>query len=809
MGNTTVVASGVKQQADAGAKELYNLVDLKGGGELVELMKRARWTKNFKEIDDKIAEVKNFLYDEGRGKKIPIVDLVMMRSQERDSRKPKIGKDKRLKERDLALIDMNFPDAEANYFRNKPADTNLPDRKYRVECWDINQRGTVGENILHMCVLLSTAIHADLAKRLIKAYPKLLNDIYLKDEYYGESALHFAIVNEDPAMVKFLLDHGADYHQRATGNFFTPDDQKESRTDSLEHEWVDLCEKTDYVGHVYYGEYPLSFAASLGQEECVRLLLAKGANPNLQDTNGNTVMHMLVIHDKKQLQTESRNNGLISSKSSGAPLTEMFDLLLNMGGKLDIKNRQGLTPLTLSAKLPRKEMYEHILEKVRAVMWIYGNVTCAGYPLKYIDTISETGEINKDSVLSLVVYGEQENHLSMMDGLVVNLLKEKWVTFARFRFYRRFLAFITYFIIFLVAFALRPGEDKCPGTVQTFNQTGNGMTNTTSAPADPCFLLKACDTNDKIRWALEIIVLLAAIMYLCLAMKEIYHQGFTIFFTTLGGAPMKMLFLLSCVFVVMMLPGRATCSTQYEDVVAVLAILGTAPYFLFFCRGFKILGPFVVMIYKMVKGDLLRFFIIYVVFIIGFSQSFYVAFIQSSCDPQTDPCVFKNPIDSAFGSFAMNVGDFEDFFATFDSSPFPTLVKIMFAIYMILVTLLLVNMLIAMMGNTYQLINETQKEWFRQWAKVVLVIEQSVTTEERKKQRLKYSQPLPDGDRALVIRWHQSEKEREDLKVAREEQRIKQKQKIMAERKKLILKKTTNLASIISSTAVKEGRINV
>jgi ankyrin repeat protein len=50
---------------------------------------------------------------------------------------------------------------------------------------------------------------------------------------------------------------------------------------------------------VYFGEYPLSFAACLGQEECVRLLLAKGANPNLQDTNGNTVMHMLVIHDKK------------------------------------------------------------------------------------------------------------------------------------------------------------------------------------------------------------------------------------------------------------------------------------------------------------------------------------------------------------------------------------------------------------------------------------------------------------------------------------------------------------------------------
>jgi transient receptor potential cation channel subfamily V protein 5 len=34
------------------------------------------------------------------------------------------------------------------------------------------------------------------------------------DEYYGESVLHVAIVNEDPAMVKFLLDAGSDYHER-------------------------------------------------------------------------------------------------------------------------------------------------------------------------------------------------------------------------------------------------------------------------------------------------------------------------------------------------------------------------------------------------------------------------------------------------------------------------------------------------------------------------------------------------------------------------------------------------------------------
>ena len=48
--------------------------------------------------------------------------------------------------------------------------------------------------------------------------------------------------------------------------------------------------------HVCWGEYPLGFAACLGQEECVRLLLAKGADPNAVDSNGNTVLHMIIVH---------------------------------------------------------------------------------------------------------------------------------------------------------------------------------------------------------------------------------------------------------------------------------------------------------------------------------------------------------------------------------------------------------------------------------------------------------------------------------------------------------------------------------
>jgi hypothetical protein len=73
----------------------------------------------------------------------------------------------------------------------------------------------------------------------------MIYDLYMGDEYYGlfifsyfiflflymkgENVLHIAIVNEEPATVKFLLDAGVDFTQRCCGKFFSPEDQKSSR----------------------------------------------------------------------------------------------------------------------------------------------------------------------------------------------------------------------------------------------------------------------------------------------------------------------------------------------------------------------------------------------------------------------------------------------------------------------------------------------------------------------------------------------------------------------------------------------------
>ena len=87
-----------------------------------------------------------------------------------------------------------------------------------------------------------------------------------------------------------------------------------------------------------------------------------------------------------------------------------FDMAYEVGASISIKNVQQLTPLTLSAKLARTEMFFHILNIEREIYWQIGSITCAAYPLALIDTIDvDTGKISKNSALNLVVFGVNQN----------------------------------------------------------------------------------------------------------------------------------------------------------------------------------------------------------------------------------------------------------------------------------------------------------------------------------------------------------------------------------------------------------------
>ncbi|ERL84850.1 hypothetical protein D910_02274 [Dendroctonus ponderosae] len=704
MGNTeSNVTSGVKKQAGAAMQPIYKLCDLKGGGLLVELMKRAAQNKQYAEIDHAIkTKVEHFLYNKGAGRYIPISQMVLLRNKERGKHKllPQL---RGMENPEDFEVDDEGPEITEEEYNKDPS-------LYRHVCWKLRERGAVGETILHLCLLNATSLHADIAKRLLRFYPKLINDIYISDEYYGENVLHIAIVNEDPSMVKFLLAANVNFQERCFGNFMCPEDQKSSRTDSLDHEWVNVYHETNYDGYVYWGEYPLSFAACLGQEESFRLILAKGANLDAQDTNGNTVLHLLVIYSK----------------------VEAFDMAYELGAHLSIRNILKMTPLTLAAKLARMDIFFHILKLEREIYWQIGSITCAAYPLSQIDTIDvKTGQISKMSALNLVVFGDKDEHLELLDGVLVDLLNAKWNTFVKSKFYRQFFTFAFYFTVSLV--------DTSNDDYDVEEWWDNLR--------EECRLMNLDTTESLVRFTAELGITFGAFLYLAAAMT----------------APSRVMFLFSCILVFGVIPSlRLVCMDEVEDIIAVVVMLTTAPYFLFFCRGFKTVGPFVVMIYRMVLGDLLRFATIYMVFVMGFSQAYYIIFLsfdnpltpEDVDDSATNP--MSTPSESIMAMFLMSMTNFGDYYTAFARTEHEYEAKILFVIFMAIVAILLINMLIAMMGNTYQKIAETRNEWQRQWARIVLVVERGVSPPERLKQLNVYSQPMSDGKRALVLRLNQS-----------------------------------------------------
>lgn len=72
------------------------------------------------------------------------------------------------------------------------------------------------------------------------------------------------------------------------GSFFLPRDQQRKHP----------ARNTDYEGLAYLGEFPLSWSACCANESVYNLLLDTGANPDMQDSFGNMILHMVVVGDK-------------------------------------------------------------------------------------------------------------------------------------------------------------------------------------------------------------------------------------------------------------------------------------------------------------------------------------------------------------------------------------------------------------------------------------------------------------------------------------------------------------------------------
>lgn len=721
MGNSaSEVNDSLKAQAGGeGGPELYKYVNVSGTGQLISLMKTADVTKDFAEIDDIIKNiVSKYLYNDGRGQDVPISDIVLRRT-------------------------------------NGKVPTAVPEIKDTVTTkftgLKIESSGAVGESLLHLCMLNGTDIHIKVAKRLLLWYPCQINDIYMGEDYYGENALHMGIVAENPSLVKYLLVCGADVHQRCTGKFFTCDDQKPKRVDHLENEHPSLPVNTNYKGYSYFGEYPLSFAAILNQEECIRLLIAKDANPNLQDSNGNTVLHMLVINDN----------------------LKMFQLMLTFRAKLEIKNCQGLTPLTLAAKLARKEMFQFILMQQRKLIWKYADITCGAYPLDTVDTIAEDGNTDTTSALYLVCNGESVEHLELLEGLVVDLLNIKWQSFVKNNFYIECALWFMYFLLSTIVLILKRLAFDDLELIGCLDIT-DSFTHLIDNDKCKCAYLYPEDEYRHGLLVMEIFMYIYSAVYLVIFGYELYIQKVALYSKSLLLNPSKVLFIISVILTLLIIPLRVSCSVDGEDYLMIISIIFKSFYVLYLGRGFKRITTFVYIIHEVIKTQFFNFCLIFSIFALGFSQAFYVG-----CEfgnplggydwTNRGEQLFTTPFESFFLVNVMLLNDLGNQYVYMHQSYYEVIILILLFIFIIIHGILLINLLIAMMSNTYDRTTELDREWLRQWAMQVLTIEQNVGIKYRLKAQKKYATIIAEknsesGRKVFMARWRQTEKERAEIK---------------------------------------------
>ncbi|XP_037029755.1 uncharacterized protein LOC119069730 [Bradysia coprophila] len=580
--------------------------------------------------------------------------------------------------------------------------------------WQMQYRGSLGESLLHVLIICDTKVHTKLARILLRVFSILALDVMEGEEYLGASALHLAIAYSNNELVQDLIEAGANVNQRATGSFFLPRDQQGYRP----------AKNTDYEGLAYLGEYPLAWAACCANESVYNLLLDSGADPDAQDTFGNMILHMVVVCDK----------------------LDMFGYALRhpkLPAKNGIINDSGLTPLTLACKLGRAEVFREMLELSSREFWRYSNITCSGYPLNALDTLLPDGRTNWNSALFIILNGTKEEHLDMLDGgIIQRLLEEKWKTFARNQFLKRLLILFIHLFFLSISMYLRPITENLSSKAQ--NEEDDLLNaESTSECNEAAENVDEMDIQAYIRYGSEVCTLLGVLSYVIFQQgDEIKNQGLAAFTKQLVHAPAKAIFLISNILILACIPFRMIGDNDTEEAILVFAVPGSWFLLMFFAGAVRLTGPFVTMIYSMITGDMFTFGIIYLIVLFGFSQAFYFLY---KGHPQVKSSLFYTYPSTWMALFQTTLGDYS--YSDLNNTTYPNLAKTVFVIFMIFVPILLLNMLIAMMGNTYaHVIEQSEKEWMKQWAKIVVTLERAVSQTDAQKYLEAYSIPLGPSD---------------------------------------------------------------
>ena len=312
----------------------------------------------------------------------------------------------------------------------------------------------------------------------------------------------------------------------------------------------------------------------------------------------------------------------------------------------------------------------------------------------------------------------EEVHNGRLDLIMLDEVKElmdrKWQSFAKPIYRRRFAVASGVQALFLISSVLHPHDGMPPWRGQA--STG-------------CQILIACVILWQL-WREARTVCLQGSAY------RTHAYGAAMLQKVLG-----LLFYISFGVAVVLQHGPQWARAEHV-VAAAAALLGWSHIFSLLL-GFKSFGPFIIMILEMIRYDIRRFSAVFVVMLLGFNLALY--HVMAAYEGRGIKQFFGHMEKLlVLGLVGETSGD------TYEDMSGVTFVLCMTLtlIYTFLMAILLLNLLIAMMGNTYStILGVSLKRWNVERGNMMMAFEAEYTKEQMRMQRQKYAVSLNQDTR--------------------------------------------------------------
>uniref|UniRef100_A0A667HKS8 Transient receptor potential cation channel subfamily V member 4 n=1 Tax=Lynx canadensis TaxID=61383 RepID=A0A667HKS8_LYNCA len=322
--------------------------------------------------------------------------------------------------------------------------------------------------------------------------------------------------------------------------------------------------------------------------------------------------------------------------------------------------------------------------------------------------------LNNDGLSPLMMAaktGKIGNRHEMLAVEPINeLLRDKWRKFGAVSFYINVVSYLCAMVIFTLTAYYQPLEGTPPYPYRT--------------------------TVDYLRLAGEIITLLTGILFFFTNIKDLFMKKCPGVNSLFIDGSFQLLYFIYSVLVIVSAALYLAGIEAYLAVMVFALVLGWMNA-LYFTRGLKLTGTYSIMIQKILFKDLFRFLLVYLLFMIGYASAL-VSLLNpcanmkvcgedpTNCTVPTYPSCRDSETFSTFlldlFKLTIGMGDLE----MLSSTKYPVVFIILLVTYIILTFVLLLNMLIALMGETVgQVSKESKHIWKLQWATTILDIERS------------------------------------------------------------------------------------